>query len=84
MKKVKTKVSKAKPDSKAFEPTADPQPIIDPALLKDVGDFVDDPETWFHRPNMEFEGRAPIELLGTPDEARLRERIEAAKLGLFT
>ena len=46
--------------------------------------LVDDPKAWFLRPNGEFEGRKPIELLGTPDEARLKNRIEASKLGLFS
>jgi DNA-binding transcriptional ArsR family regulator len=57
---------------------------IDPALLKDVGGLMDDPEAWFRTPNVVFEGRRPIELLGTPDEARLRNRILAAKLGMFS
>jgi DNA-binding transcriptional ArsR family regulator len=57
---------------------------IDPALLKDVGGLVTNPETWFRTPNVVFEGRAPIELLGTPDEQRLRDRIEAAKFGMFS
>jgi DNA-binding transcriptional ArsR family regulator len=57
---------------------------IDPALLKDVGGFVDDPEAWFRTPNAAFEGRRPIELLGTPNEATLRNRILAAKLGMFS
>ncbi len=57
---------------------------IDPTLLEDVAGFVDDPESWFRMPNAEFEWRRPIELLGTPDETRLRDRIEAAKLGMFS
>jgi DNA-binding transcriptional ArsR family regulator len=57
---------------------------IDPTLREDVGGFVDDPEGWFRTPNVAFEGRRPIELLGTPDEPRLRNRIEAAKLGMFS
>jgi DNA-binding transcriptional ArsR family regulator len=57
---------------------------IDPALLKDLGGLVEDPEVWFRTPNVVFEGRSPIELLGTPDEARLRNRILAAKLGMFS
>ncbi len=64
--------------------TVQSRPAIDPNLVSDVGDFVDDPEGWFHTPNVEFEGRAPIELLGTPEEARLRNRIEMAKYGLFS
>jgi DNA-binding transcriptional ArsR family regulator len=57
---------------------------IERKLLEDVGGFVDDPEEWFHTPNAAFEGRQPIELLGTVDESRLRNRIEAAKLGMFS
>jgi len=57
---------------------------IDRSLLEDVAGFVDDPEQWFRTPNAEFEWRRPIELLGTPDEPRLRDRIEAAKLGMFS
>jgi DNA-binding transcriptional ArsR family regulator len=57
---------------------------IDPAILDDVSGFVDDAEDWFHSPNPAFEGRKPVELLGTADEPRLRNRIAAAKLGLFS
>jgi DNA-binding transcriptional ArsR family regulator len=59
-------------------------PTIDSSLLHDVGGFVDDPEKWFRTSNVEFEGRRPVDLLGTSDEPRLRNRIEAAKLGLFS
>jgi hypothetical protein len=58
--------------------------VIDPALLEDVEGFVNDAEAWFHTPNPEFEGRKPIELLGTPDEAWLRNRIDMAKHGMFS
>jgi DNA-binding transcriptional ArsR family regulator len=57
---------------------------IDPNLLYDVGGFVDDPETWFRTPNAEFGGRRPVDLLGTDEEPRLRNRIGAAKLGMFS
>jgi DNA-binding transcriptional ArsR family regulator len=69
------------------EPTHEGTPTttpIDPALLVDVGGIVDDPEAWFRTPNVVFEGRRPIDLLGTPDEPRLRDRIEAAKYGMFS
>lgn len=39
---------------------------IDPALLKDVGGLVNDPETWFLTPNMVFEGRAPSSCWAPP------------------
>lgn len=61
-----------------------PSSPIDPKLLEDVGGFVDDPVRWFQTPNAAFEGRKPVELLGTTDELRLRNRIEAAKLGMFS
>jgi uncharacterized protein (DUF2384 family) len=57
---------------------------IDAKLLEDVAGFVDAPEEWFRTPNAAFEGRRPIELLGTADEPRLRNRIAAAKLGMFS
>lgn len=76
--------TKAAPASRPAKPSVTPRKAIDPALIKDVGGFVNDPRAWFLTPNGEFEGRKPIELLGTPDEERLRNRIEASKLGLFS
>jgi hypothetical protein len=67
----------ATPESKALG-------AIDPALLEDVEGLVDDAEAWFHTPNPVFEGRKPIELIGTLEEARLRNRIEMAKHGMFS
>jgi hypothetical protein len=84
MKDGKTKGTKTVSGPGAGKFEAGLRPLIDPALLKDVGDFVDDPEGWFYIPNAEFEGRMPIELLGNDEEARLRNRIEAAKLGMFS
>lgn len=57
---------------------------IDRAMLEDVGGFVEDPARWFNTPNPDFEGRKPVELLGTTEEPRLRNRIAAARLGLFS
>ncbi len=57
---------------------------IDPKLLSEVGEVMDDPEAWFHTPNSVFEGRKPVELLGTPEEPRLRNQIEAARYGMFS
>ena len=63
--------------------TAQASPI-DKSLLEDVGGFVDNPQDWFHTPNPMFEGRKPIDLMGTNEEPRLRNRIEAAKFGMFS
>ena len=57
---------------------------IDPELLDDVRGFVDDPQAWFETPNIEFEGRKPIDLLGTDDELWLRNRIMGANFGMFS
>jgi Protein of unknown function (DUF2384) len=84
MKNTKEKESKAARPSKSSKPPVDPLPAIDPSLLTEVEQFLDDADGWFRTPNMTFEGRAPIELLGTPEESRIRERIEAAKYGLYT
>jgi DNA-binding transcriptional ArsR family regulator len=70
--------------NRAKEPTTTKTVSVDRTLLEDVGGFVDDPECWFNTPNPAFEGRPPIDLLGTADEPRLRNRIEAAKLGMFS
>jgi DNA-binding transcriptional ArsR family regulator len=71
-------------DEPSTVPVASPSVPIEQKLLEDVKGFVDDPEEWFRTPNAAFEGRQPIELLGTADEPRLRNRIEAAKLGMFS
>ena len=71
-------------DELSTAPANSPSIPIERKLLDDVGGFVDDPVEWFHTPNAAFEGRQPVELLGTPDESRLRNRIEAAKLGMFS
>ncbi len=65
-------------------PTVAQAASISKSLLEDVGGFVDDPEKWFHTPNPEFQGRKPIDLIGTSEEPRLRNRIAAAKLGMFS
>jgi Protein of unknown function (DUF2384) len=71
-------------DEVSAPPEASPPIRIEQKLLEAVRGFVDDPEHWFHTPNAAFEGRQPIDLLGTADEARLRNRIDAATLGMFS
>jgi DNA-binding transcriptional ArsR family regulator len=52
-------------------------------LIKKVGTVVDDPEDWLSTPNPQFEGRRPIDLIGTKDERRVHIIIEAAQQGCF-
>jgi ArsR family transcriptional regulator, zinc-responsive transcriptional repressor len=53
-------------------------------LIKKVGTAVDDPEDWLNTPNPRFEGRRPIDLIGTDDEIRVHLIIEAAQQGFFS
>jgi DNA-binding transcriptional ArsR family regulator len=53
-------------------------------LVKKVGTVVDDPEDWLDTPNPRFEGRRPIDLIGTREERRVHIIIEAAAQGCFS
>lgn len=53
-------------------------------LIKKVGTVVPDPEDWLNTPNPRFEGRRPIDLIGTDDEIRVHIIIEAARHGFFS
>jgi DNA-binding transcriptional ArsR family regulator len=57
---------------------------IDPDLLKSLGEVLEDPQAWLRTPNTAFGGRRPLDLLGTPEEPILRDRIKAATLGMFS
>lgn len=41
-----------------------------------------DPEGWLHTPNEALGGESPINLIGTPEEQRLRDLIRAIKHGM--
>jgi DNA-binding transcriptional ArsR family regulator len=53
-------------------------------LVKKVGAVVEDPEDWLNTPNPRFEGRRPIDLIGTREERRVHIIIEAAAQGCFS
>jgi hypothetical protein len=40
-------------------------------LVKEAGSAVDDPEDWLNTPNPQFEGRRPLDLIGTREERRV-------------
>jgi DNA-binding transcriptional ArsR family regulator len=65
-----------------------PGPAISKAelkkLIKKVSTVIDDPEHWLHSPNPQFEGRRPIDLIGTDDEIRVHIILEAARQGCFS
>ncbi len=53
-------------------------------LIKKVGTVVEAPEDWLNTPNPQFEGRRPIDLIGTDDEIRVHIIVEAAQQGCFS
>jgi uncharacterized protein (DUF2384 family) len=53
-------------------------------LIKKVDTVIDDPEAWLHAPNPRFEGRRPIDPIGTDEEVRIHLIIEAAQQGFFS
>ena len=75
----KTRVKRPKPASRSIEGKE-----IDPRLLKELSALVDDPIAWLNTTNEVFEGRKPIDVLGTDDEPRLRNRIKMASQGMFS
>jgi DNA-binding transcriptional ArsR family regulator len=54
------------------------------SILEELQGLVDDPDDWLRTPNAVFENRRPVDLIDTPDEPRLRNRIQAAKMGMFS
>ena len=55
-----------------------------PAGLKRLlASVVEQPEKWMDTPNRQFGGRKPSELVGTADEARIFDLLNAVDQGLF-
>jgi hypothetical protein len=69
------------PAPKPGPPTA---PSIRSAkLLELLGTIVDDPEKWLSTPSVQFGGRRPGDLVGTPEEGKLLDLLHAVDQGLF-
>jgi uncharacterized protein (DUF2384 family) len=51
-------------------------------LTHEVVRIVADPEVWLHTPHTHLGGKRPIQLLGTPEEQRLRDLLRAIKHGM--
>ena len=52
-------------------------------LHHEVARIVADPEVWLHTPNAHLGGESPINLIGTPEEQRLRDLLRAIKHGML-
>ena len=87
------KVSNSSPDIKLRESTVEvhhmpapgPAPIASVLLPGehkdiriDVCELLDNGETWLTTPNLQFLGRRPSDLIGTPDEQLLRDTLRSA------
>lgn len=70
------------------EEDAVPEPRMSPSelkkLIKKVSTVITDPEEWLNTPNPQFEGRRPLDLIGTDDEVRVHIILEAAQQGFFS
>ena len=51
-------------------------------LHHEVARIVADPDVWLHTPNTHLGGESPINLIGTPEEQRLRDLLRAIKHGM--
>jgi len=52
-------------------------------LHQEVARIVADPAVWLQTPNTHLGGESPINLLGTPQEQRLRDLLRAIKHGML-
>jgi len=72
------------PESRAVSTTNFPnQPDPSPELKELLFAVVDDPETWLSTPSMQFGGRRPGDLIGTDEEPKLFDLLNAVDQGLF-
>ena len=77
--------------ARAKQPTADKRaPSVDRSgpnvaddIESEIGEVVADPATWLDTPNSQFGERKPRELIGTSEENKLRNYVNAIKYGLF-
>jgi uncharacterized protein (DUF2384 family) len=51
-------------------------------LKHEVAQIVADPDAWLYTPNEALGGDSPINLIGTPEEQRLRDLLRAIKHGM--
>ncbi len=65
----------------AVRPIRDPRMTAE--LVKKVGEVVTDPVRWLRTANSQFDGQAPIDLVGTAREEELHILLEAASQGMF-
>ena len=69
--------------SGAFTELSSVQPEGEPSTLELVEQVVQYPGPWLRTPNPRFENRPPIDLIGTLEEARVRDILFAVEYGLY-
>jgi hypothetical protein len=53
-------------------------PGENPDIRVDVGYLLENADAWLKSPNVRLDGRAPQELIGTPEEIKIRNILRAA------
>ncbi len=64
------------------EPEMELLPDENPDLRAEILEWIG--EEWLLSPNFIFSGRAPVALIGTPDESELRNRVRRIKSAEFS
>jgi hypothetical protein len=66
------------------QPTTNPPSQTKSDLLRDIEDIFADPQAWLNTPLVQLRGQKPIDLIGTPEEALVRNMIGRIKYGQFS
>jgi hypothetical protein len=77
-----------KDEPMAEQPTVSTTPDIDQPVRSTVLDkllveVVDNPDAWLSTPSIHFGGRRPLDLVGTDEEYKLVDLLQAVDQGLF-
>ena len=59
------------------------QPIKSAELRELLETVLDDPESWLSAPSVQFGGRKPRDLIGTAEEPKIFDLLNAVDQGLF-
>jgi hypothetical protein len=59
------------------------QPARSTELEKLLVEIVDNPDAWLSAPSIHFGGRRPLDLVGTDEEYKLIDLLQAVDQGLF-
>jgi uncharacterized protein (DUF2384 family) len=64
-------------------PKVTPERKRSPELEKLLSDVIENPENWLSTPTLQFGGRRPRDLIGTEEESKIFDILNAVEQGLF-